>query len=562
MKTGSLHCILMRLSYVTLNFTTFIERFGKYNKMRESLASLGRIVHEVQKERGCVILFLCRNWAMDNDDMCQKFLETDYAVEEFAANIPEWRKDSQFDADICDKFSNLLSEIGKLSIQRDLISNKEISETDSISVYSHKIIGPIIDLMIEVALRDPRHNSAYVSTFSNFLYLKERIGRERALGARGLVSDAFSNDEFIENYRFLIAEQDSYKDTFMALATEAQRVCYDRYMDDYSVKRIDEMHKLLRDNKADEGYDISATDWYELATQKIDLMHKVEIDLIGTLVKDENERPAQDNDENEGKLYVGMNSFSKKQQDFIQTLPLFKGLSDRTLAGLFRNASIGNYKKGKLLFLEAELPNRLYVILEGWVRLYKGNSSGDETIVQMLTSGDMIAESAVFLNAPFPISAQVAKNAQILSLPAPIIRENIKTNNDLAINVLTAMSVHSQLLIQGLESIRLKSATERVGWFLLKLLLEQGRVPDMVELPYDKSLIASYLDMKPETFSRTLKKFKQKGFEIRKDAVILPKVKALCGFCDSDVASACSKHGTPECPNPDCVSSDEIVLYD
>ena len=241
---------------------------------------------------------------------------------------------------------------------------------------------------------------------------------------------------------------------------------------------------------------------------------------------------------------------------------LFKGLSDWTLADLFRNASIGSYKKGKLLFLEGELPNRLYIILEGWVKLYKGNSSGDETIVQMLTSGDMIAESAVFLNAPFPISAQVAKNAQILALPAPIIRENIKTNNDLAINVLTAMSVHSQLLIQGLESIRLKSATERVGWFLLKLLLEQGRVPDMVELPYDKSLIASYLDMKPETFSRTLKKFKQKGFEIRKDAVILPKVMALCGFCDSDVAPACSMHGTPECPNPDCVSSDEIVLYD
>ena len=148
-------------------------------------------------------------------------------------------------------------------------------------------------------------------------------------------------------------------------------------------------------------------------------------------------------------------------------------------------------------------------------------------------------------------------------MPAPIIRENINTNNDLAINVLTAMSVHSQLLIQGLESIRLKSATERVGWFLLKLLLEQGRVPDMVELPYDKSLIASYLDMKPETFSRTLKKFKQKGFEIRKDAVILPQVKALCGFCDSNVSGICSKHGTPACPNPDCISSkDEIIFYD
>lgn len=519
-------------------------------------------MHEMQKERGCVILYLCSNWALDKDGMRQKFLESNYAVEELTSMLPQWVKDGLLDEKLLEKITGVLDEVKSLTTQRDLVIAKEISATDSISVYSHKIIGPIIDVMIEVALADPDHESAHVSAFSNFLNLKERIGRERALGTRGLVLDAFSNEEFIENYRFLVSEQDGYKETFLALANDDQKKCYDRHMDDYSVKKIDEMHKLMQNQKTGEGYDISPTDWYELATQKIDLMHKVEIDLIDTLSKKESGSNG-DKKSDEDRLYVGLNSFTEKQQEFIQTLPLFKGLSDWTLADLFRNASIGTYKKGKLLFLEGELPNRLYIILDGWVKLYKGNANGDETIVQMLTSGDMIAESAVFLNAPFPISAQVAKEAQILALPAPIIRENINTNNDLAINVLTAMSVHSQLLIQGLESIRLKSATERVGWFLLKLLLEQGRVPDMVELPYDKSLIASYLDMKPETFSRTLKKFKQKGFEIRKDAVILPQVKALCGFCDSDVSALCTKHGTPECPNPDCMSSkDEIIFYD
>ena len=147
-----------------------------------------------------------------------------------------------------------------------------------------------------------------------------------------------------------------------------------------------------------------------------------------------------------------MKNFTNLQQEFIKTLPLFKGLTDSALSELFRNASIGQFKKGELLFMEGEQPEKLYIILEGWVKLFKGNSSGEETIVQMLTSGDMIAESAVFLNAPYPISAQVAKGAQILTLPASIIRENVKTNNDLALNVLTAMSVHSQLLIKGMES--------------------------------------------------------------------------------------------------------------
>jgi CRP-like cAMP-binding protein len=528
--------------------------------MKDALIPLGRIMHEMQRERGSVILYLCSNWALDEEGIRQKFLETDNSVEALKETLPTWVDKGLINEKMDDKISTLLKAVEILSSQRELVIAKDISATNSVSIYSHKIIGPIIDLMIEIALSDSSHDFAHVSAFSNFLNLKERIGRERALGARGLVLDAFSNDEFIENYRFLVSEQDGYKDTFLALATDDQKECYDRHMNDSSVKKIDEMHKLLNNKNVAKGYDISPVDWYELATQKIDLMHKVEIDLIDTLGKKADAIKTKDGEKD--RLYVGLNSFTQKQQEFIQTLPLFKGLSDWTLADLFRNASIGSYKKGKLLFLEGEQSNKLYIILDGWVKLYKGNSNGDETIVQMLTSGDMIAESAVFLNAPYPISAQVAKEAQILALPAPIIRENVKTNNGLALNVLTAMSVHSQLLIQGMESIRLKSATERVGWYLLKLLLEQGRVPDMVELPYDKSIIASYLDMKPETFSRTLKKFKQKGFEIRKDAVILPQVSALCGFCDSGVSPICNRHGTPECPNPYCISSDEIALFD
>ena len=252
----------------------------------------------------------------------------------------------------------------------------------------------------------------------------------------------------------------------------------------------------------------------------------------------------------------------KETMEFIQSLPLFKGISQDTLKELLGNGTTKSYKKGEILFLEGDHSDNLYIILSGWVKLYKGNSNGEETIVQMLTDGEMVAEAAVFLKAPFPVNAQISKEAKILTLSASDIRENLKSNNDLALNLITAMSVHSQHLIRGMESVRLKSATERVGWYLLKLLLEQGRVPDMVELPYDKSTIASYLDMKPETFSRTLKKFKQKGFEVRKDAVILPQVKALCGFCDTDTSAICDRHGTPECPNPDCISSDEIILFD
>lgn len=522
--------------------------------MKSAISSLGRVLHEIQKERGGAILFLCSGGTLYKEKVTQRFLESDYAVEELISHIPEWEKDGVLSTDRIEKIFLLLDNIAKVTSHRERITDQTIDVSDAVIEYCHKIIGPIIDVMIDLALSDPGNCSRNVSAFANFLHLKERIGRERVLGARGLVSNTFSSPDFLENYQFLISEQKSYHDTFFALANSQQKACYDRHMDDYAVKRIEEMHQLLDQKQSGQVYDMSPIDWYELATQKIILMHKVEMDLIETL-------PAENvSDKKDTSETRDSNVIEQKYKDFILTLPLFKGLEEKKLDALLRNSVIKEYNKGNLLLLEGEQPETLYIILDGWVKIFKGNASGDETILQMLTSGDMVLESAVFLNAPYPLNAQITKKALILSLPASVIREQVKTNNTLALNVLNGMSLHSQMMIQNVENIRLKSTTERVGWFFLKLLLEQGRVPDMIELPYDKSLIASYLDMKPETFSRTLKKFKNKGFEIRKDAVILPSVNALCGFCDSDLEEICSRHGTPACPNPDCDPAQAVDL--
>lgn len=518
--------------------------------MKDTLVALSHILHEMQNERGAATLFVGSEGSLYADTINQKFLESDYSIKVLSSAMPGHRKNLTLDPEVMGKVDELLQTLGQFSELRDRILAQDITTSQIISTYSHMIIGPVLNLMIDMALNDQRNDTKNVSAFTNFLHLKERIGRERALGIKGLLSHSFGNSEFIENFRFLISEQASYEKIFVTLANDDQKSCYNRYMNDFSVIRMEEMHQLLENDESEENIDISTVDWLELSTQKIDLMHKVEIELIDTLVR---------NNEGDGSLNPNRSnhsSINKIQKDFIFTLPLFNGLAEQTSHEILQNATLRNFKKGNHLFLEGEFSNSLFIILEGWVKLYKGNSSGDETIVQMLTSGDMVAESAVFLNAPYPINAQTAKSAKVLVIPAKIIKKLLRTNNNLALNILNGMSVHSHMLIQGIEAVRLKSATERVGWFLLKQLLGQDRLTDIVELPYDKSLIASYLDMKPETFSRTLKKFKARGFEINKNTIILPEVNALCGFCDTDAAAMCTKHGTPDCPNPDCVPDD------
>jgi hypothetical protein len=72
-------------------------------------------------------------------------------------------------------------------------------------------------------------------------------------------------------------------------------------------------------------------------------------------------------------------------------------------------------------------------------------------------------------------------------------------------------------------------------------------------LPFDKSLIASYLGMKPETLSRVLQSFRDEGFRIERHQITLPEPYALCRHCDPGTAQKCDLAETDSCPKIETV---------
>lgn len=510
--------------------------------MRNTLITLSSAVQGLQKERGCMSLFLSHKDDPFSDHLQKSFVDSDGALSALQHCLPKLTHLPE----LFFKLEAILNVVARRMELRSQVCDRNIPTSDVIRQYTLDYISPLLDLLIEVALTDPANNPAKVSAFSSLVQFKERIGRERAMGIRGLADKKFADEEFLNSFRYLLSEQETYERTFLALATDNQKAAYKLHMSDESLRQTAKLRQQIQGRKAGEALEITTESWFLLLTEKMERLQKVVLSLIDMMSNDSIKEPHLQMSTSQLHPAIG-----EQHRELIKTLPIFSKLSEDVLAGLLQHAQIMEYKKGKILFLEGEQATRFYIVLSGWVKVFKGTAAGDETVLQMLSGGDMISEASIFLNSPYPVSAQVVKRAVILSLPAPIMREKIKDNNEIAVSVLTGMSRHSENLIQEYETIRLKPANERVGWFLLKLLLDQGRVPDLVELPYDKSLIASYLDMKPETFSRSLKKFKTAGFQVNKDSVILPKVGALCGFCDSDLSRVCNIHGTEACPNPD-----------
>jgi CRP-like cAMP-binding protein len=525
--------------------------------LKELLHKLGDVVHEYQRERGCAGLFL---------DSLGKIFTKRFDAQVAASNESVAILRAFCDrADVKDalppsfsaRLQYLFVKYEETDELRDEIRLLSVRYTGALNNYTFNLTVPTIDAMIELAQRSPTNNSALVSGYANFLQWKERIGMERALGTRGFYTFAFRNQEFCDRFVALIAEQKNYFNTFKALASPAQIALVNEYLTDKGLLAFQEFNKLLEDGApTSEIEQFTGEHWFELCTRIIDNLSKTEKQLVegltgAALMGDkESDAPADPRKTTSAPAQV------QKYRKLLAAMPTFSTLEEEDLDELLSFAQVREYSKDKLLFLRDEPASRIYIILQGWVKVYNGLETGEEAILQMLGAGETLLESAVFLNVPTPVSAQVVEDALLLSIPAPVLRQRIQSSPQLAISMLNSVSLRSQRLVQQLELSRLKSAQERVGWFLLRLMLNQKSEGGLIYLPYEKSIIASYLDMRPETFSRTLKKFKADGFHISSDTVQIPEEQALCGFCDIDLANQCNRAGGESCPHPEF--SDEL----
>jgi CRP-like cAMP-binding protein len=509
--------------------------------VQDLLIGLGALAHHLQLERGCTALYSDSNGEVFGDNLKHQYSKTDSALFNLrrTKNIPGANSDAPWLV----KFTKLLDSESDLVAHRNSVQAQEFNFTKSINPYTYSWLGPILDICVEAALHIENVDPVKVSAYSNFLQWKERAGRERAWGSRGFYSNVFKDNEFAERMISLIEEQGAYERAFFSLATPRQKEKVHTCLSGFGSEYIAQIHERLIENGGGAQLpNISAETWFDVLTGKINGMAVAEHHLVGGL-------DGQADCSVRTREKPSISSVTKRYLPLIQTLPAFNQLDDAEISNLLSHADVRQYDKGKLLFLQGEVLSRYYIVLEGWVKLYTGTDAGVETVLQMLSAGDSLMEAAVFMNIPSAVSAQVIQKTTLLSFPAPILRNSLLDNKKFARNMIGGLSMRSQSLIRQIEQSRLKTATERVGWFLLRLGLEQsGGRSTSISLPYDKLTIASYLDMRPETFSRTLKKFRAKGFLIENHTIIRPHAQALCQFCDESLAVTCVFKDQDSCP--------------
>lgn len=212
----------------------------------------------------------------------------------------------------------------------------------------------------------------------------------------------------------------------------------------------------------------------------------------------------------------------------VRSTPLFGAMPQEVAQSLVGNQAAHVYEKGTLLFQQGEPAASFFVVLDGWVKLFRVTPDGSEAVVGVFRRGETFAEAAIFLGGRYPVSAEIATTARLLRIDGEMLRRRIREQRDLALSMLASASYHLKALVEQIEVL---SAPQRVADFLIRLCpTREG--PFTVELPYEKALIASRLGMKPESLSRALSKLRPLGVSVERERSIVD-VDLLVRFVES-----------------------------
>lgn len=202
-----------------------------------------------------------------------------------------------------------------------------------------------------------------------------------------------------------------------------------------------------------------------------------------------------------------------------------------------RNCVRQNYTRGETIFLQGDPARTLFIVLEGWVKLYRIAQSGEEAVVGVFTEGQSFGEVVVLRRGNFPVAAEAVTDCRLMQVNAEVLFDVMRRYPEMVGSIMASMYGHYHALVAQIEQLKARTGAQRVAEFLLELChVEEGACT--VHLPYDKVLIAGRLGMKPESLSRAFARLKMAGVSVSRENAAIADVARLRDYADQDRAEA------------------------
>ncbi len=219
---------------------------------------------------------------------------------------------------------------------------------------------------------------------------------------------------------------------------------------------------------------------------------------------------------------------------YVRRTPLFSHLTDPVFDPIGKRMRFLELERGVGLFNQDEPASVFYIVIDGWVKVYRTTTAGEEAVIGIFTRGQSFAEIAALAEDTYPANSVAVSPVRLAEIPIQPIRAAIHADPEVAITMLASVSRHVRRLVDEIEQMKGLSGAQRVVEFLVQLSpVETGAT--RIRLPYEKAIIARKLGMKAESLSRVFRNLRKQGVRIDNDLAIVEDIGALRRALDGGI---------------------------
>ncbi len=193
-------------------------------------------------------------------------------------------------------------------------------------------------------------------------------------------------------------------------------------------------------------------------------------------------------------------------------LPLFQALDSGQMAQLLPDIAPRRLGKGEVLFLKGDRVTGMYIVAFGQIKLALQSAQGEEKIMEIIGQGQSFGEAVMFIGRPFPVMAEALAESLVLHVPRERIDAMLAEDVLFARRMLAGLSMRLHSFVRDVKAYSLGASVQRVIGYLLRQCPESGdEAPAEIVLPVSKHVIASRLNLAPETLSRVFTELMRVG---------------------------------------------------
>ena len=199
---------------------------------------------------------------------------------------------------------------------------------------------------------------------------------------------------------------------------------------------------------------------------------------------------------------------------FMQS-PLFAALDAEGAAALRASLRETDVPKGEVLFVEGEPGDRMYVIVDGKVKLGQTSTDGRESLLSILGPGEMFGELSLFDPGVRTSTATALTDVVVLGLGHDQLKPWLAGRPEVAAALLQALARRIRRTNEAMADLVFSDVPGRVAKALMDLGEKFGTVtPDGLMVTHDMTQeeLAQLVGASRETVNKALADFAQRGW--------------------------------------------------